>query len=229
MDISPFLGGRLELDFLAGLIAGLASGAHCLAMCGGVAAAIALRARGGALSAMAVPGAVGRSASVLLQAQLGRIAIYALMGAAAGALGAGLHLMHPSPLVHDLLRWIAAGVLVTAAMAVAGIAPFNSFGARLGSGLMRRLPALHRLGPVGLGAAWGLMPCSMVYLTTFYAGLSGSTAQGALIMIGFGLGTAPAVLAAGLGAGAIAGLARTIWLRAAAALALLALAAASVL
>ena len=46
MDVGPLLGGRMEIDFLAGLVAGLSSSAHCLAMCGGIAAVIALGAGG---------------------------------------------------------------------------------------------------------------------------------------------------------------------------------------
>ena len=51
MDVGPLLGGRMEIDFLAGLIAGLSTSAHCLAMCGGIAAVIALGA--GALQSLA--------------------------------------------------------------------------------------------------------------------------------------------------------------------------------
>lgn len=219
----------MELDFLAGLMAGLASGVHCLAMCGGVAVAITLRGRAGPLSAAVTASAIWPGLVMLMQAQLARVGVYVVMGAAAGLAGAGLHQAQPSPVFHDLLRWLAATVLVTAALAVAGIAPFNGFGARMGAGLTRRLPILHRFGPWGLGAAWGLMPCSMVYLTTFYAGLSGSLSQGALIMAGFGLGTMPALAAAGLGAGALTTLARSVWMRAVAAMVILTIALLSVL
>ena len=83
---------------------------------------------------------------------------------------------------------------------------------------------MHRFGPVGLGLVWGLMPCALIYLMTFYAGLTGSPVQGGLVMAGFGLGTLPALMAVGLGVGALQALARQLWLRLLAGGALIALA-----
>jgi sulfite exporter TauE/SafE len=45
---------------------------------------------------------------------------------------------------------------------------------------------------------WGFLPCGMVYSMLLVATLAGSTAKGAATMLCFGLGTVPAVLAAGL-------------------------------
>lgn len=220
LDISPFLGGRAELDFLAGLIAGLAASLHCLAMCGGVAAAISAQA-GAKRSVM------GR-ARVLVQAQLARVLVYVILGISAGAIGWGFHGAPQAGALHAVLRWLAALALVAAAYSVADIALFGGAagraGAKIASPVFRRLHHLHRFGPAGLGAAWGLMPCAMVYLATFYAGVSGGPVQGGLIMAGFGLGTIPALTALGAGAGALAGAASNPWLKGAAALALLALA-----
>ncbi len=228
MDLSPFLGGRMELDLMAGLIAGLASSLHCLAMCGGVAAAIGVNAgqSGGR------GGAVARRVSVLLQAQLARVAIYVGLGLVAGSIGWGLMDMPLAGDLHVLTRWIAALVLVVAAYTVAEIPLFGGaagrFGAKLASPVYRRLHHLHRLGPVGLGAAWGLMPCAMVYLTTFYAGLTGSALQGGLVMLGFGLGTLPMLTLVGTTAGSLTELASKGWLKAVAAVALVMLAAVTV-
>lgn len=219
MDVGPALGGRLELDFLAGLIAGFATSVHCLAMCGGIAAAIALRGPGmsGGAAAMA-------RTALLLQVQSGRVAVYVLLGAIAGALGWGLQDAQPSATVHQAARFLSALVLLAAAFSILGIAIFDGAGgrlaARLTGPLTRRLHHLHRFGPLGLGIAWGFMPCALVYLTTFYAGLTGSPIDGALVMAGFGLGTVPAMLAVAAGAGALTELAGNIWLKLAAATAL---------
>ena len=181
----------MELDFLAGLIAGLAASVHCLAMCGGVAAAVAV-------NAGAARGAAGKT-WVLIQAQLARVAVYIALGIAAGAVGWGFHGDPDAGAAHAVLRWLAALTLVIAAYAVAEIPLFGGaaghFAAKLASPVYRRLHHLHRFGPAGLGAAWGLMPCAMVYIATFYAGVSGGPLQGALIMAGFGLGTIPALTA----------------------------------
>jgi len=68
----------------------------------------------------------------------------------------------------------------------------------------------------------------MVYLTTFYAGLSGSTLQGALVMLGFGLGTMPALIVLGASAGGLAQLTTKVWLRTITAVVLVVLAVATV-
>lgn len=215
----------MELDFLAGLIAGLSSSAHCLAMCGGIAAAIALRT--GSDGAPPWRAALGR-ARVVGEASAARILVYVVLGAVAGALGWGLSEAGPGPALRMLARYLAALVLVAAALTVLEIPLFGgrlgALTARVSAPLTRRLHHLHRFSAAGLGLAWGLTPCAMVYLATFYAGLSGSAAQGAVVMAGFGLGTAPALIALGAGAGMLPALARSIWLKAIAAAALLALA-----
>lgn len=225
MEITPTLGGRMELDFLAGLIAGLSSSAHCLAMCGGIAAAIALRT--GEDGAPPWRAALGR-ARLIGEASAARIVVYVALGAVAGALGWGVSEAGPGPALRMLARYLAALVLVAAALTVLEIPLFGgrlgALTARASAPLTRRLHHLHRFGAAGLGLAWGLTPCAMVYLATFYAGLSGSAAQGALVMAGFGLGTAPALIALGAGAGMLPALARSAWLKAVAAAALVALA-----
>jgi len=210
---------------LAGFLAGASTSVHCLAMCGGVAAALSVSTRSAGGPALAVsPGVL-----TLLQASMARILVYAGLGAAAGALGSGFHQLRPGPEAHLVLSWLGAAVLLAAAASVAGVLPQPAGLARAASRFLAPAAHLSRYGPWGFGLVWGLAPCPLVYLTTFYAGLSGSAAQGALIMIGFGIGTTPALLAMGLGAGALARLARRPVARWAAAAALAALAFASVL
>ena len=48
------------------------------------------------------------------------------------------------------------------------------------------------------GLLWGWLPCGMVYSVLVTAMLSGSAASGAAVMLAFGLGTLPAMLALGL-------------------------------
>lgn len=210
MDVGPLLGGRMEIDFLAGLVAGLSSSAHCLAMCGGIATVIALGAGGKETRA-------GLRASPLLQAQLARISLYLVLGVIAGAIGWGLQDSRPPAAFQDVARYLSALVLVAAGFSVMEIPIFGGevgrLGARLAAPITKRLHHLHRFGPIGLGLVWGLMPCALIYLMTFYAGLTGSPVQGGLVMLGFGLGTVPALFALGLGAGALQRLARALWLR----------------
>ena len=210
MDVGPLLGGRVEIDFLAGLIAGLSTSAHCLAMCGGIAAVIALGSGGKETGS-------GIRASRLMQAQLARVSLYLVLGVIAGAIGWGLQDSRPPAAFHEVARYLSALVLVAAGFSVMEIPIFGGeagrLGARLAAPVTKRLHHLHRFGPIGLGLVWGLMPCAMIYLMTFYAGLTGSPVQGGLVMLGFGLGTLPALFSVGLGAGALQRLARALWLR----------------
>ncbi|MDH3533430.1 MAG: sulfite exporter TauE/SafE family protein, partial [Gammaproteobacteria bacterium] len=79
---------------------------------------------------------------------------------------------------------------------------------RMGSTLWSRLaPAARLLLPVtslpralGLGLLWGWLPCGLIYSVLLLAATSSRPADGALVMLAFGLGTMPAMLASGMGA-----------------------------
>jgi hypothetical protein len=48
-----------------------------------------------------------------------------------------------------------------------------------------------------VGLLWGLLPCGLVYSVLATALVSGSAPRGALVMLVFGAGTLPSLLAAG--------------------------------
>jgi sulfite exporter TauE/SafE len=58
------------------------------------------------------------------------------------------------------------------------------------------------------GALWGWLPCAMVYSVLVTAMLSGSASRGAAVMLAFGLGTLPMMMALGLAGARLRG-----WLR----------------
>ncbi|HEY3532205.1 MAG TPA: sulfite exporter TauE/SafE family protein, partial [Casimicrobiaceae bacterium] len=68
--------------------------------------------------------------------------------------------------------------------------------------LLRHVQPLLRApgatGRVTMGLAWGLMPCALVYTVLPLALLAGGPAQGALVMLAFGLGTLPNLFAGGV-------------------------------
>ena len=78
----------------------------------------------------------------------------------------------------------------------------------IGRGLWRHIqPFASRLMPVKsvprallLGALWGWLPCGLVYSTLLWAASQGSATESALLMLAFGLGTWPVLLATGLAA-----------------------------
>jgi hypothetical protein len=83
---------------------------------------------------------------------------------------------------------------------------------RAGVGVWRRLEPLGRrfvpvrgpLHALALGLVWGWLPCGLVYTALIWALSSGGPQQGALLLLSFGLGTLPNLLAMGLIAGRIA-------------------------
>ncbi|MGB5445576.1 MAG: sulfite exporter TauE/SafE family protein, partial [Psychromonas sp.] len=59
------------------------------------------------------------------------------------------------------------------------------------------IPLQHPILALPLGFLWGWLPCGLVYSTLSWAASSGDALNGLLIMLGFGLGTMPAMLTVG--------------------------------
>lgn len=197
--------GLSELSILGGLLAGFASSLHCVGMCGGIAASLSVSLGGDS--------AGGRTRALML-AQTGRIAAYVLAGALLAALGSQAYFAFDRSEAHLVLRWLAAAMLVYIGLSVMGWAPALAGLDRIGARLLGwiRTPfsgALSLASPLLAGVLWGFLPCGMVYATLFYAMLSGTALNGALIMLGFGLGTLPAVTAAAFGLSGLLAAART--------------------
>jgi hypothetical protein len=86
----------------------------------------------------------------------------------------------------------------------------------MGGTLWTRIsPLAQNLVPVtslpralGLGIVWGWLPCGLVYSVLLIAATSAKSADGAMIMVAFGIGTMPAMLMTGLGVAQLAQLLR---------------------
>ncbi|GIX26923.1 MAG: hypothetical protein KatS3mg123_0804 [Burkholderiales bacterium] len=63
------------------------------------------------------------------------------------------------------------------------------------------------------GTVWGWLPCGLVYSVLFTALLSASPVTGALIMLAFGAGTLPNLMAMGWFAGSLKGFLQRPWVR----------------
>lgn len=192
---------------VAGLLLGLASSLHCLGMCGGIAAGLGL----------AVPGGPSWRSLVapLLLINAGRISGYVIAGALVGGLGTQMFGALDRTLAHLVLRWAAAVSLGLIGLSLLGALPLPDPLLRLGGAISRaigrlaaNLPA-RRLGLFTAGCVWGFFPCAMVYAALFYAMLAGGALSGALVMLGFGLGTLAPVMGAGLGLPWLRGRARS--------------------
>jgi sulfite exporter TauE/SafE len=185
------------------LAAGLASGVHCVAMCGGIV---------GAFDVRVANFDVGRTIPIRdlsawkrrLAFNLGRVSTYAAAGAVAGSLGAAAYAYGVLP-VQETLQVATYVMLVAVGLYLAGAGRLMSRFEALGLPLWRRiqplaarlLPAQTPLQSFAAGLAWGWLPCAMVYAALGAATFSGGPLQGALGMAAFGLGTLPFLLAAG--------------------------------
>ncbi len=187
---------------------GLLSGAHCIGMCGGIMGALSL----------AVPAqARGRRWGLLLGYNLGRIASYTLMGVLLGLLAGGAAHWGGG----HWLRLLAGLLLIAMGLYLAdwwrGLLWLEKGGRYLwayieplGRGLM---PVTSLPRALLLGALWGWLPCGLVYTALAYAALQGQALAAGAVMLAFGLGTLPAVLAAGVAASQLTRLLRRRYLR----------------
>lgn len=202
------------------LLLGLASGLHCVGMCGGIAGAFALQRTLEPRRAIAAR---------QLAFNGGRLSSYAALGAAAGALGSAAGLAGIALPLQTALYLLASLVLVLIGLHLAGLAHPLARIEALGAPLWRRLQphAARRLSGAGMsnafaaGLLWGLLPCGLVYGALAAAVFAGGPAHGALAMAAFGIGTLPWLLAAGVTAARLRTALRTPRVRIAAGLALL--------
>jgi sulfite exporter TauE/SafE len=182
-------------------LVGALGGLHCLAMCGGfLAAAVA---RDTSAAPLQPAASIVRKQSAY---HAGRVATYALLGAAFGAAGAGvLNALQFLP-AQRALYLLANVFLLALGLSLAFGAPGIGWLQRGGATVFARVlpilrPMLSRPGLSGrvvLGLAWGVVPCALVYSVLPLALFAGGAWQGALVMLVFGIGTLPNLVAAGV-------------------------------
>lgn len=188
---------------ISALILGLLGGGHCLGMCGGLMGALTL----------AIPKEQrSRRFRLLLAYNMGRILSYTCAGLLIGLAGWAAA-NSPGAMA---LRVIAALLLITMGLYLAGWWSGLTRIESLGRGLWRYIqPLASRLLPVSslprallLGALWGWLPCGLVYSTLLWSASQGNAIDSALLMLAFGIGTCPVLLATGLAAERITALLR---------------------
>jgi sulfite exporter TauE/SafE len=186
--------------------ASLLGSAHCAGMCGGFVG----------FYTGTTPGVQRRG---LLLAHLayngGRLAVYAVLGAAAGALGAALDTTGGVLLGIQRTAAIVSGVLITLWGVRSLLETLGARVPRLGAPSGLRVLAGRGIGAVAtaspplralvVGLATGLLPCGWLYVFLATAAGTGSALGGAALMAVFWIGTLPAMLTLGLGLQALAG------------------------
>lgn len=186
----------LEQSFIHGAAAGLASAFHCSTMCGGIACGANL------LLGAKSPSDKNRNLALM---QVGRIATYCVIGGVAGAFG-GSVLANSSLSNPVVLQWATAVSLLWMGMVLAGVMPrlavidhgMQAIAARANT-FLRPAGRSRYVAPMTLGVVWGFNACPMVYGAAFLASLTQTGPQGATFMLGFGVGTVPAVIASAFG------------------------------
>ena len=179
------------IDLLGFLTLGLLGGfGHCVGMCSPFVLFVSRRYAPGEAG-----GGGGRRGAFVAQAwyTAGRILTYAVLGAAAGALGGAVQKAGMFVGVQRAAMLLAGGILV--AWALAALAELAHF--EVGGGLFRRVAGVVKSRvpghPLALGLFLGLLPCGFLYSAVVAAVARGTALQGGLALAAFGLGTAPAL------------------------------------
>lgn len=206
----------LSLFPVSAFLVGIWSSAHCLAMCGGLAAAAGHRSRISPIRSKAERGLE------LLAWQGGRITSYAFMGGVAGAIGAGFLSLAPIEGIRHVTMALANLMLIGLALHLLRISRWVLVLEQWGSvvwkwlgplatrsltpapieGILPPPPLWVTMGRAArIGLLWGWLPCGLVYTMVVTAAVTGGAVSGALWMLAFGLGTIPALWLASMTAG----------------------------
>jgi sulfite exporter TauE/SafE len=195
--------GTFGALFLSGLLGSLG---HCLGMCGPLVTmfGIQLKARRPA----------GWPYHLLYHAS--RLGVYVLFGAMAGGLGSVLGLGDSLGKVAGTVSLLLGLGVVLLGLGYLGWLPLGRIegaGAWLSRAMSWALQQGGSARVLALGALNGLLPCGLVYSALLVAASTGGPLTGAAGMVVFGLGTLPALMAVGVGAGALSARVRQVFVR----------------
>jgi sulfite exporter TauE/SafE len=204
-----------DITLVSAFLVGLLGSTHCLGMCGGIVSALTFGLKDG------IRRKPWSLAPYLLAYNSGRIMSYMLAGAIAGALGAQLYGLTPPAQLRWTVKLITGGFMLALGLYLAGWWPGLQHLEKWGGVVWKRveplgrrlLPVDHPFKALGFGLVWGWLPCGMVYAALAWAFSSGSAVHGASLMLAFGLGTLPMLLAIGATAEWLRDFARHPWVR----------------
>ncbi|MDA7737915.1 sulfite exporter TauE/SafE family protein [bacterium] len=187
------------MTFWSALILGLVASPHCAGMCGGLQMAF----QSGTQTSATIR-FVNQQRLHLLILNLGRICTYVIAGVLFAWLGLAFVSSLNIPQISNSLRVFAALVIVLIGLQLLlrSQRPFHfleGLGAAIWkpiSRLIRHDGSLYRHSFVS-GLAWGFLPCGLVYGVVLTAVFAEGFWDSGLIMLGFGVGTLPAMLLTG--------------------------------
>jgi sulfite exporter TauE/SafE len=185
----------LESNLLTALLLGLVGSTHCLGMCGGIAASLGIK------SHQSKPWAMQFQ---LLSYNLGRLCSYALIGALLALITTLLQAQ--LGFLSVIFRSIAGLMLIAMGLYLSGwwlgLTKLEHYGQKLWQPIQQvsqpLLQSSRSFRPLLLGLTWGLLPCGLIYSTLIWcSSIASNSAESALLMFTFGLGTLPAMLLVG--------------------------------
>ena len=185
----------LANDLFSAFLVGLLGAGHCIGMCSGIASALSF-----SISPQQKNGFL-----TLFIYNIGRISSYSLAGFIFAGSSSLLIVWMGGKESLIYLRIIAAIMMLLLAFYIARIWNGLLFVERMGQYLWKFikpiaqhfLPLKHPILAFPLGFFWGWLPCGLVYSNLVWAISTGDAINGLLIMLGFGLGTLPAMMLVG--------------------------------
>jgi uncharacterized protein len=197
----------MSFELVAPFLIGLFGSLHCLGMCGPLIMAYSLNIKNPQTQIRRLkPSSWNKGFFHHLAFHFGRIITYGILGALVAGLltivGLNFYLNIRGGLLLSggtlitLLGLIFLKVFQLPAFLIPFSMPFES--------LDRFLPSLLQkpgsISKIAIGAACGLLPCPLTASMLIKAALTGNVTGGAMTMLAFGLGTAPALLTVGISA-----------------------------
>jgi len=208
----------VEISYFAAFIAGLLGGIHCVGMCGGIVGALTFGIDSANQSA---PHSKKELYPYLIAYNSGRLLSYTF----AGLLVGGISMLATNlPVLHNIqfaLQIFAAFFMIALGLYIGGWWVGLRKIEKAGGVIWKRIePFSRKLIPVKtpfqaliLGSLWGWLPCGLVYSILFWSISTGSAIEGGLLMLSFGLGTLPMLLAMGFFAAGLTSFIRKNWVR----------------
>ncbi|MBZ0096954.1 MAG: sulfite exporter TauE/SafE family protein [Sulfuricella sp.] len=177
-----------EFSYWLAFMTGILGSGHCIGMCGSLVSGFFLRL-----------GAKGYAPYLAYHAA--RVAVYGLIGLTAASLGAVLVQTGLFGKAQGILQIVAGIIVILLGLDLLGLSPVrNTLSFAPLAWIRRQFANAAQRGPVGGaaigGALNGLMPCSMTMAMAVQATTAPSPAEGGLLLLAFGAGTLPSMLAA---------------------------------
>ncbi|MFT2111456.1 sulfite exporter TauE/SafE family protein [Marinomonas sp. 2405UD68-3] len=184
-----------DFSFLAAFLIGLAGAGHCFGMCGGIASTLSMGTQSKSLIT---------KVAIQLLYNIGRIISYAFFAFILTyffSLSFELYSALSSP-----IRTFAGIILILTGLYLIGLNKWILRIEAIGKHIWKFVsPAAKSILPINTpkkalmaGFLWGWLPCGLAYSSLLWVSSTGEPMKALWLMVGFGLGTLPAMLLTGI-------------------------------